>query len=326
MLTVSDLKVHFPLGGGRVVRAVDGVSFTVGKSETLGLVGESGCGKSTTGRAIMRLLPTSGGQVTFGESNVLTLPNSELQGYRRRVQMVFQDPYASLSPRMTVGNIIAEPLDIHNIGANAAERAETVHGLLEAVGLPSNAYQRYPHEFSGGQRQRIGIARALALNPELIVLDEPVSALDISVRAQVVNLLADLQESRGIAYLFIGHDLSLIRHVARRVAVMYLGRIVEIAEAGELYANPRHPYTRSLFASAPIPDPERRYRDGARAPLEGDPPSPVNLPSGCRFRTRCPFAQDICAEKEPELLPVGAAGHLSACHFAAELPMMAEER
>lgn len=320
LVRVEDLKVHFPLGGGRVVRAVDGVSFTVEKGETLGLVGESGCGKSTTGRALMRLLPTTGGSVTFGATDVLRIPEGspELRKLRRRMQMVFQDPYASLSPRMTVGKIVAEPLEIHGIGANRTERDETVARLLESVGLPAGAMQRFPHEFSGGQRQRIGIARSLALNPEFIVLDEPVSALDISVRAQVVNLLADLQAERGIAYLFIGHDLSLIRHVAQRVAVMYLGRIVEIAPADELYANPRHPYTRSLFESAPIPDPSRRRE---RAPLEGDPPSPVDLPSGCRFRTRCPFAQPRCAQEDPPLAPVTHATHLSACLYATELPV-----
>ncbi len=319
MLNVENLTVHFPIGRGLLVRAVDGVSFTVSKGETLGLVGESGCGKSTTGRAILRLIPTTAGSVAFDGRDVLSASNTELHELRRRMQMVFQDPFASLSPRLTVGKIVAEPLEIHNVGANAAERRDRVTELLSAVGMPVGAANRYPHEFSGGQRQRIGIARALALNPEFLVLDEPVSALDISVRAQVVNLLADLQQQRGISYLFIGHDLSLIRHAAQRVAVMYLGRIVEIAPAAALYSNPRHPYTRSLLASAPIPDPSRRRE---RAPLEGDPPSPVNMPSGCRFRNRCPFAQPVCAERDPELIQIdGVAGHHSACHFARELPV-----
>lgn len=319
LLNVENLVVHFPIGRGLTVRAVDGVSFSVAKGETLGLVGESGCGKSTTGRAILRLIPTTDGGVSFDGQDVLKANNAELHALRRRMQMVFQDPFASLSPRLTVGKIVAEPLEIHNVGANGKERRERVAELLAAVGMPVGAAGRYPHEFSGGQRQRVGIARALALNPEFLVLDEPVSALDISVRAQVVNLLADLQEQRGIAYLFIGHDLSLIRHAAQRVAVMYLGRIVEIASAADLYANPCHPYTRSLLASAPIPDPSRRRE---RAPLEGDPPSPVNLPSGCRFRTRCPYAQPLCVERDPELLPLtNNAAHRSACHFAANLPL-----
>lgn len=319
LLSVENLTVHFPLGGGKVVRAVDGVNFTVQRGETLGLVGESGCGKSTTGRAILRLIPATGGSVRFGELDLLSVPerSAEMRALRQKIQMVFQDPFASLSPRLTVGKIVSEPLEIHSIGKDASERQARVAELLESVGIPPSAAHRYPHEFSGGQRQRIGIARSLALNPQFIVLDEPVSALDISVRAQVVNLLADLQEKHGIAYLFIGHDLSLIRHAAHRVAVMYLGRIVEIAPAHTLYTDPRHPYTRSLFESAPVPDPTRRRE---RAPLEGDPPSPVNLPSGCRFRTRCPFAQKVCAEQDPPLLPVGD-GHASACHFAATLPV-----
>lgn len=319
LLSVEDLHVHFPLGHGQVVRAVDGVSFTVGKGETLGLVGESGCGKSTTSRALLRLVPATKGRVTFAGQEVLNLSDATLRPLRRKLQMVFQDPYASLSPRLTVGQIVAEPLEIHGIGATRAEREARVAELLSAVGMAPVAARRFPHEFSGGQRQRIGIARALALEPEFLVLDEPVSALDISVRAQVVNLLADLQEQRGIAYLFVGHDLSLIRHAAHRIAVMYLGRIVEIASANALYENPRHPYTRSLLASVPVPDPTRRRE---RAPLEGDPPSPVDIPSGCRFRTRCPYAQAICAEKDPALLAIGDdETHRSACHFAATLPV-----
>ena len=326
LLTVENLSVHFPLGTGEVVRAVDGVSLTVERGETLGLVGESGCGKSTTGRALLRLLPATGGRVVFDTTDVTALPDgAALRTLRQRMQMVFQDPFASLSPRLTVGQIIAEPLEIHGIGANRAEREGRVAELLQAVSLPANVARRFPHEFSGGQRQRIGIARALALDPDFIVLDEPVSALDISVRAQVVNLLADLQQSRGIAYLFVGHDLSLIRHISHRVAVMYLGRIVEIASADALYQNPRHPYTRSLLASIPRPDPARRR---TQAPLDGDPPSPVNLPSGCRFRTRCPFAQPVCAGDDPPFLPVESGGtseHRSACHFANTLPMWTPE-
>lgn len=311
MLTVRDLSVQFALGGGKLVRAVDGVSFSVAKGETLGIVGESGCGKSTTGRALLRLLPITGGTVTVDGQDVQGLRGPELLAFRRRVQMVFQDPYASLSPRLSVGQLVSEPLEIHGIAGDKKARVEE---LLRSVGLPEGIASRYPHAFSGGQRQRIGIARALALNPELIILDEPVSALDISVRAQVVNLLMDLQQERGIAYIFIGHDLALIRHIAHRVAVMYLGRVVELGTAEEIYTNPRHPYTRSLLASAPLPDPSKRR---ASAPLEGDPPSPLNIPSGCRFRTRCPFAQPLCAEKDPSLDSETGA----ACHFARELPV-----
>ena len=316
MLDVSNLSVHFPMGGGRVVRAVDGVDFSVGRGETLGLVGESGCGKSTTARALLRLIPATGGKAVFDGRDLLALSEADLRGVRRRVQMVFQDPFASLSPRQSVGRTLAEPLDIHGVGDRASRRAK-VEELLGAVGLSRNVADRFPHEFSGGQRQRIGIARALALDPELIILDEPVSALDISVRAQVVNLLADLQQQRGIGYLFVGHDLALIRHAAHRVAVMYLGRIVEIGPAAALYAHPSHPYTRSLLASSPVPDPTRRR---AQAPLQGDPPSPMDIPSGCRFRTRCPYARPECAEGEFPLLNLGE-GQFSACRFARELPV-----
>ncbi|MDX1931185.1 MAG: ATP-binding cassette domain-containing protein [Capsulimonadales bacterium] len=319
LLQVEDLTVHFPIAGGKVVRAVDGVSFAVDRGETLGVVGESGCGKSTTGRALLRLIPATSGRVRFDGTEVLSLGAGELRTLRQRMQMVFQDPFASLSPRLSVGAIVSEPLEIHRLGGSASEREARVADLLTRVGLPPSAMRRYPHEFSGGQRQRIGIARALTLNPDLLVLDEPVSALDISVRAQVVNLLSDLQRDRGMAYLFIGHDLSLIRHVAHRVAVMYLGRIVEIGTAERLYADPRHPYTRSLFDAVPVPDPSRRRE---RAPLDGDPPSPIDLPSGCRFRTRCSYAQPVCAERDPSLDPLPSApDHRSACHFAASLPM-----
>ncbi|MBC8141709.1 MAG: ATP-binding cassette domain-containing protein [Armatimonadetes bacterium] len=322
LLSVSELHVHFPIGGGQTVRAVDGVSFDIGVGETLGLVGESGCGKSTTARAVLRLVEATSGTVTFAGRNLQLLSEGELREARRKMQMVFQDPFASLSPRLSVGDIIAEPLEIHRMFGTKRERDERVAALLNDVGLSPAVMTRFPHEFSGGQRQRIGIARALALDPAFIVLDEPVSALDISVRAQVTNLLMDLQKSRDIAYLFVGHDLSLIRHVAHRVAVMYLGRIVEIADAHELYVNPRHPYTRSLLAAAPIPDPTRRRE---RAPLDGDPPSPVNLPSGCRFRTRCPYAQAVCAEVDPPYVEItSATSHRAACHFAMELPVWSE--
>jgi len=314
LLTVENLQVHYPIAGGKTVRAVDGVTFSIAAGETLGLVGESGCGKSTTARALLRLVTATNGKVTFDERDVFSLSESDLRTLRKRIQMVFQDPFASLSPRLSIGQIIAEPLEIHRVGKSKKERDTRVAELLDSVGLNPAVATRYPHEFSGGQRQRIGIARALALDPALIVLDEPVSALDISVRAQVVNLLMDLQKERGIGYLFVGHDLSLIRHVAHRVAVMYLGRIVEIASAEELYKNPRHPYTRSLFAAAPIPDPSRRRE---RAPLEGDPPSPVDLPTGCRFRTRCPFAQEICAKEEPELLSIETETALPSIHRSA---------
>ena len=325
LLSVQDLRVHYPLSGGQVVRAVDGVTFAVDAGETLGLVGESGCGKTTTARALLRLVPATGGAVTFDGRDVLKLSDGEMRGLRRRFQMMFQDPFASLSPRLTVGEIISEPLEIHDVYKTKAERTARVAELLDAVGLPMAAATRFPHEFSGGQRQRVGIARAIALDPAFVVLDEPVSALDISVRAQVVNLLMDLQERRGIGYLFVGHDLSLIRHVAHRVAVMYLGRIVEIAAAESLYRNPRHPYTRSLLAAAPTGDPTRRRE---QAPLAGDPPSPVDLPSGCRFRTRCPFAQEICAREDPPYVEINAkaeeaasVSHRSACHFALDLPV-----
>ena len=326
LLSVEDLHVHYPIAGGQTVRAVDGVSFSIASGETLGLVGESGCGKSTTARALLRLVEATSGKVTFEGQNVYTQSESGLRGLRKRMQMVFQDPFASLSPRLSIGQIVSEPLEIHGVGKTRKERDARVSELLDSVGLNPAVATRYPHEFSGGQRQRIGIARALALDPALIVLDEPVSALDISVRAQVVNLLMDLQKERGIGYLFVGHDLSLIRHVAHRVAVMYLGRIVEIADARELYHNPRHPYTRSLFAAAPVADPSRR-RD--QAPLEGDPPSPIDLPSGCRFRTRCRYAQEICAQEDPPFLSIekdtgeGDTNfvHRSACHFAQTLPV-----
>jgi oligopeptide transport system ATP-binding protein len=316
LLTINNLCVHFPLGGKKVVRAVDGVSLEIGHTETLGLVGESGCGKSTLSRAILRLIPATSGSVQFNGQDILTLPEAQMRPLRQKMQMVFQDPYASLSPRRTIEQTLLEPLEIHQVGTSAT-RQKAVSEIVDQVGMPQTALKRFPHEFSGGQRQRIGIARSLVLNPEFLVLDEPVSALDISVRAQIINLLTDLQEQKKLSYLFVGHDLALIRRVAHRVAVMYLGKIVEIAPAETLYTNPRHPYTRTLFASAPVPDPTRRR---TAPPLEGDPPSPIDLPTGCRFHTRCQFATDICRTQEPVLESRGS-GHFSACHHALELPI-----
>jgi oligopeptide/dipeptide ABC transporter ATP-binding protein len=317
LLEVTDLAKHYPVKRGLIlakqigtVRAVDGVSFSLNRGETLALVGESGCGKSTTARLVLRLIEPSAGHVRFEGRDITSLDRPELKAFRRRAQIVFQDPYASLNPRYTVGQTIAEPMEVHGIG-DAASRRARVEELLGLVGLAPYHAARYPHEFSGGQRQRIGIARALAVEPDLVVCDEPVSALDVSIQAQVVNLLADLQKRLGLSYLFIAHDLAVVKHVADRIAVMYLGRIVEIADKRQLFANPRHPYTRALLAAIPHPDPRRR---GRVTPLGGDVPSPLNPPPGCRFHTRCPFAQAICREKEP-LLESGVA-----CHRVAELP------
>jgi len=317
LLQVTDLKKHFPIRRGifsRIagwVKAVDGVSLGIAQGETLALVGESGSGKTTTGRCILRLLePTSGG-VTFDGVDLLSLPPRAMRRMRRQIQVVFQDPYASLNPRMRVGTIVREPLDIHRIGANRRERDEMVAALLRRVGLDPGMRDRYPHEFSGGQRQRIGVARALALRPRLIVADEPVSSLDVSVQAQVINLLIDLQEEFRIAYLFIAHDLAVVERIADRVAVMYLGQIVEVAARAEIFRNPLHPYTRALLQAIPIPDPARARE---RQVLRGDPPSPAQPPPGCRFHTRCPSAVEACPRIEPPLLEV-APGHWVACHL-----------
>ena len=309
LVSVRGLVKHFPVeGSDDVVRAVDGVSFDIFAGETLGLVGESGCGKSTVGRCVLRLIEPTAGQITFAGQDVLSLDKKRLRQLRREMQIIFQDPYASLNPRMKVGDIIAEPLVIHNIG-KAGDRKDEVAGLLKRVGLDPDYMNRYPHEFSGGQRQRIGVARALALNPKLIVADEPVSALDVSVQAQVVNLLQELQEEFKLTYLFISHGLAVVEHISTRVAVMYLGRIVEIADAAELYARPLHPYTQALLSAIPIPDPRQKRK---RIILQGDVPTPINPPSGCRFRTRCPLAIEECAHIDPELREV-SPGHHVAC-------------
>jgi oligopeptide/dipeptide ABC transporter ATP-binding protein len=309
LVNVRHLVKHFPVeGSDDVVRAVDDVSFEILRGETLGLVGESGCGKSTVGRCLLRLIEPTAGQIDFDGRNVRSLNRSDLRELRREMQIVFQDPYASLNPRMKVGDIVGEPLVIHKIGTKA-ERRERVGELLRRVGLDPDYRKRYPHEFSGGQRQRIGVARTLALNPKLIVADEPVSALDVSVQAQVVNLLQELQKEFGLTYLFISHGLAVVEHISTRVAVMYLGRIVEIASAADLYLRPLHPYTQALLSAIPVPDPKRKRE---RIVLQGDVPTPINPPSGCRFRTRCPIAIDECARIDPELREL-APGHRVAC-------------
>jgi len=309
LVEVRNLVKHFPVDGSDdVVQAVDDVSFSVKSGETLGLVGESGCGKSTVGRCLLRLHEPTSGEVLFEGKNIVGIGNSEMQALRREMQIIFQDPYASLNPRLSVRSIVAEPLKIHGIG-DKAERNNRVADLLAKVGLDPKYGDRYPHEFSGGQRQRIGIARALALNPKLIICDEPVSALDVSVQAQVVNLLQELQDDFGLTYLFISHGLAVVEHISDRVAVMYLGKIVEICDAAELYANPMHPYSRALLSAIPVPDPAHKRE---RIVLRGDVPTPINPPSGCRFRTRCPIAIAPCAEIVPELREV-SPNHFAAC-------------
>lgn len=316
LVEVKGLKKFFEVGHGQVLKAVNNLNLTIHKGETVGLVGESGCGKSTAGRTIIRLYEPTAGQVLFNGRNIYDLKGKELLQLRRGMQMIFQDPYASLNPRMTVGDIIGEALDIHGLAKGKA-RQERIIELLRLVGLNAEHANRFPHEFSGGQRQRVGIARALAVEPQFIICDEPISALDVSIQAQVVNLLKDLQEKMGLTYLFIAHDLAMVKYISDRVAVMYLGKMVELAESFELYDRPLHPYTQALLSAIPIPDPEVEA-SRQRIILQGDVPSPINPPSGCHFRTRCRYAKPICAEQEPELRDMGG-GHLVACHFAGEV-------
>ena len=324
LLQVEHLKQYFPAGGmgknRKFVKAVDDVSFFVNKGETLGLVGESDCGKTTTGRSILRLYEPTGGKITFDGKVILDVENKvkvDMLPYRQKMQMVFQDPYASLDPRMTVGDIVGEAIDIHKLAANKKERHDRIISMLEKVGLNSEHANRYPHEFSGGQRQRVGIARALAVNPQFIVCDEPISALDVSIQAQVVNMFEELQEQMGLTYLFIAHDLSVVKHISDRIGVMYLGKMVELADSYELVARSLHPYTKSLISAIPIADPIKA-RASKRIVLQGDVPSPLNPPTGCRFRTRCPYADECCAQKEPEWREV-EKGHYVACHHVEKI-------
>ena len=318
LLRAENVVKHFAAGIGSTVHAVDGVSFEIREGETLGLVGESGCGKSTLARLVTQLIPVTSGKVFFGDVELTKLRGEKLRQYRRQMQMIFQDPFASLDPRMTVGDIIAEPLDNFRV-IRGRKRNERVQELLKIVGLNPNFNNRYPHEFSGGQRQRIGIARALALNPQLVVCDEAISALDVSIQAQIVNLLEDLQREFKLTYLFIAHDLSVVRHISDRVMVMYLGKIVEIADSAETYSSPKHPYTKALLSAIPVPDP--KIQRGRRlVELTGEIPSPINPPSGCRFHTRCPIARlpAPCAEEEPPL-EEKRRDHLAACHFSQDV-------
>lgn len=318
LLEIKNLKKYFPVYGGLLgnkveyLKAVDGVSFQIRRGETLGLVGESGCGKSTIGRTIIRLYDITDGEIIYDGTELGRLSQKDMRPYRKRMQMIFQDPYASLNSRMTVGDIIGESLDIHGL-SQGAERQTRIYELLDRVGLVKDHANRYPHEFSGGQRQRIGIARSLAVTPDFIICDEPISALDVSIQAQVVNMLEDLQKEFGLTYLFIAHDLSMVKHISDRIGVMYLGKLVELADAADLYKNPLHPYSQALLSAIPIPDPNVA-KANKRIVLQGDVPSPLNPPSGCRFRTRCRHAMEICSQVEPILTDMGD-GHMSACHL-----------
>ena len=318
-IQVEHLQQYFPAGGfgknKKYIQAVDDVSFQIGKGETLGLVGESGCGKTTTGRTLLRLYEPTGGRFVYDNEVIFDVEKkqfADMLPYRKRMQIVFQDPYASLDPRMTVGDIVGEAIDVHKMAANKQERYDIIIEMLRRVGLNSEHANRYPHEFSGGQRQRVGIARALAVRPEFIVCDEPISALDVSIQAQVINMFEDLQEEMGLTYLFIAHDLSAVKHISNRIGVMYLGRMVELADSYELITHPLHPYTKSLISAIPIADP-KIAKESKRIALQGDVPSPLNPPSGCRFRTRCPYADEKCARETPRWREVDR-GHFSACH------------
>lgn len=313
MLEVKDLTKHFKAGGKQIVHAVDGVNFTLKKGKTLGLVGESGCGKSSCARTIIRMYDPTAGQILLDGQDITKLSQKQLKPYRKKMQMIFQDPYASLNARMTVRDIIAEPLLAHGIVSKKEQANELVYPMLERVGLTKEHANRYAHEFSGGQRQRVGIARALILQPELIICDEPISALDVSIQAQVINLLKDFQEERQVSYLFIAHDLSMVRYVSDDVGVMYLGQLVEVSQADEIYKNPLHPYTKGLLGSIPIANP-KLARQKEKSSMEGDIPSPIDPPAGCRFHTRCPYAKPVCSEKVPQMHDAGG-GHMVACHL-----------